>query len=67
MPELYGTVNAEELLLPETDAGVAVPLLVTAEVAIGLVVVQLSVPLVQLEPPLDIVQLEDAGESVPVI
>ena len=60
-------MKVEELLLPLGEDGVAVPLLVTAEVAIGLVVVQVKVPLVQLEPLAAMVQVEDAGVSVPVI
>jgi hypothetical protein len=63
--ELYGTVNVDELLFPVGEAGVAVPLLVTAEVATGLVVVQVRVPLVQLLAPIAIVQVEDAGVRVP--
>jgi hypothetical protein len=66
-PPLYGTVNVDELLLPLGEEGVAVPLLVTAEVAMGFVVVQVSVPLVQLEAPAAIVQEDEDGVRVPVM
>ena len=62
---LYGTVKAEELLLPDGAEGVALPLLVTAEVATGLVVVQVKVELVQLLAPEAMVQEEEAGVRVP--
>jgi len=64
---LYGTVNVEELLFPLGEAGVAPPLLVTAEVATGFVVVQVRVELVQLLAPTEIVQEEEAGSRVPDI
>ena len=53
--------------MPVGEAGVAVPLFVTAEVPIGLVVDQVKVPLEQLELPDGIVHEAVAGLSVPVI
>jgi len=60
-------VNVDELLLPDGEAGVAVPLFVTAEVATGFVVVQVRVPLVQLLAPIAIVQVDEVGVRVPDI
>jgi len=60
-------VNVLELLFPTGADGVAVPLLVTEDVAIGFVVVQVRVPLVQLLPPEAMVQEEEAGVRVPDI
>ena len=47
---LYGTVKFWDPLFPVAEAGVALPLLVTAEVATGLVVVQDRGTLEQLLP-----------------
>jgi hypothetical protein len=53
-------------LFPVGEAGVAVPLLVTAEVATGLVVVQVRVGfVVQVSELTAMVQVEDAGVRVP--
>ena len=60
-------MKVEEPLFPETEEGVAVPLLVTAEVPIGLVVVQVRRALVQLEPPAEMVQEDEEGVRVPDI
>ena len=67
MATLYGTVNVDELLFPVGEAGVAPPLLVTAEVPRGFVVVQVKVELVQLFPPEAIVQEDEGGVRVPDI
>jgi hypothetical protein len=61
----YGTVNVDELLFPDGPAGVAVPLLVTADVPTGFVVVQVRVPLVQDVPLRGIVHVDVAGVRVP--
>ena len=52
-------------MLPDGEDGVAEPLLVTAEVATGLVVVQVKVELVQLLDPAAMVQEEEMGVRVP--
>ena len=57
----------EELLFPLGEDGVAVPLFVTAEVPTGFVVVQVKVPLVQLEALGAMVQEDDEGRRVPDI
>ncbi len=54
-------------MLPDGDAGVAPPLLVTAEVPTGFVVVQVRVEEVQLLAPDGIIQDEVEGVSVPDI
>ena len=60
-------MKTDELLFPVGDVGVADPLLVTEEVAIGFVVVQVNIGLVQLLDPIAMVHEDVSGVKVPVI